>query len=244
MSTQFTGLPGAELQARPSPFELRSNTVWGTTFFTRTWRDHQAHASGMIAEFQRMKAEQSKNIESNVAIALKSEHGLYESHFDLFRDCKHPDVHQLYRFCAATVRRAVWEVNAREVDAKRIRVDFLESWYHITNQSGFHDAHYHTGCSWCGIYYVQAGSSAKERTQGAGNGLSRFYAPLSRGGIHADYGSKYLGNGVLDIPPRDGTLLLFPAYLLHSGLPYLGEQDRILVAFNTSSTLTDEPTEI
>jgi hypothetical protein len=27
-------------------------------------------------------------------------------------------------------------------------------------------------------------------------------------------------------------LLLFPAYLWHSGLPYRGEEDRIVLAFN------------
>ena len=28
-------------------------------------------------------------------------------------------------------------------------------------------------------------------------------------------------------------VLLFPSYLLHSGLPYRGAQDRIVIAFNT-----------
>lgn len=225
-------------------FGLQAKPAWPTMFFVRDWRDHGLHAPGMIGEFCRMKAEQQENIESGVAVGAKSAHGLYESRMDLFDTTSHPDVRQLGRFCASSVRRAVWEVNGREVDAKRIRVTFQDSWYHITNDSGFHDAHYHGGCSWCGIYYVQAADSAQTKEKGAGNGISRFYSPFGRGGIVDDYGNRYLNNGMLDIAPRDGLLVLFPAYLLHSGLPYSGMKDRILVAFNACAHLTDEPTEI
>lgn len=225
-------------------FGLQAKPAWPTMFFVRDWRDHGLHALGIIGEFCRMKAEQQENIESRVAVGAKSAHGLYESRMDLFDTTTHPDVGQLGRFCASSVRRAVWEVNGREVDAKRIRVTFQDSWYHITNDSGFHDAHYHGGCSWCGIYYVQAADSAQTKEKGAGNGISRFYSPFGRGGIVDDYGNRYLSNGMLDIAPRDGLLVLFPAYLLHSGLPYSGMKDRILVAFNACAHLTDEPTEI
>lgn len=225
-------------------FGLQAKPAWPTMFFVRDWRDHGLHALGIIGEFCRMKAEQQENIESRVAVGAKSAHGLYESRMDLFDTTTHPDVGQLGRFCASSVRRAVWEVNGREVDAKRIRVTFQDSWYHITNDSGFHDAHYHGGCSWCGIYYVQAADSAQTKEKGAGNGISRFYSPFGRGGIVDDYGNRYLNNGMLDIAPRDGLLVLFPAYLLHSGLPYSGMKDRILVAFNACAHLTDEPTEI
>jgi hypothetical protein len=34
-----------------------------------------------------------------------------------------------------------------------------------------------------------------------------------------------------------GTLVLFPAYLLHSGLPYKGDRDRVILSFNSRSTL-------
>lgn len=225
-------------------FSLQPKVAWPTTFFVREWRDHAVHAPGMINEFYRMKSEQRENIDSGVAVGAKSAEGLFESRMDLFDTTAHHDVRQLGRFCASSVRRAVWEVNGREVDAKRIRVTFRDSWYHITNDSGFHDAHYHGGCSWCGIYYVQSADSAQTKGKGAGNGISRFYSPFGRGGIVDDYGNHYLNNGLLDVAPRDGLLVLFPAYLLHSGLPYSGAKDRILVAFNACAHLTDEPTEI
>jgi len=233
------GRPG-----QPSPFELRSKTAWPTMFFTRLWRDHPKHTPGLLACFEELRSAQSKNIESEVAVGAKAEQGLFEGRMDLFETCGHPDVKQLARFCASTIRKVVWQVNGREVDAKRIAVEFKDSWYHITIDGGFHDAHYHSGCSWCGIYYVQAGDTPTDKPEGAGNGVSRFYAPVGCGGMIDDYGNKYLGTGMLDVPPRDGMLVIFPAFLLHSGLPYRGSADRVLVAFNTCTTLTDGPTGI
>lgn len=238
------GMPVGSVPHQPSPFELRSKTAWPTLFFTRVWRDHSKHAAGLLTRFSEMKAAQAKNIDSGVAVGAKAEHGLFEGRMDLFEHSDHPDVKQLVRFCASTIRKVVWQVNGREVEAKRIAVEFKDSWYHITNEGGFHDAHYHSGCSWCGIYYVQSGDAPTDRPQGAGNGVSRFYAPVGCGGLTDDYGNKYLGTGMLDVPPRDGMLVIFPAFLLHSGLPYVGTQDRVLVAFNTCTRLTDEPTEI
>jgi hypothetical protein len=36
----------------------------------------------------------------------------------------------------------------------------------------------------------------------------------------------------VDPKVEDGMLLIFPSYLLHSGLPYQGDVDRIVIAFN------------
>jgi len=55
--------------------------------------------------------------------------------------------------------------------------------------------------------------------------------------VKSDYGNSYLSNNRLDITPIDGLLVLFPAFLLHSGLPYKGERDRVVIAFNSRSYL-------
>lgn len=102
---------------------------------------------------------------------------------------------------------------------RHARVDFVDSWFHVTNDGGFHDAHYHSGCSWCGIYYVQTGESGTRTEGGAPNGGNRFYSPLATGGGYRDLGNEYPGTTYLDPPVRDGLLILFPSYLLHSALP-------------------------
>jgi uncharacterized protein (TIGR02466 family) len=138
------------------------------------------------------------------------------------------------------VAAAVAIANDHAFSAKDLEIDFPDSWYHITNAGGFHDAHLHHGCSWCGIFYLQVGQSdgPGKRSEGAPNGGSRFYSPLDRGGGYRDAGNRYLVPA-LDLPIENGLLLIFPSYLLHSGLPYQGQIDRIVIAFNAQCFLKE-----
>ncbi len=230
--------PGSAL----NEFELTPRTYWPTTIFSRRYRDHERDAAGIIQHLYDIKAGETKNIASDIAPSMKSKDGLFESKFDLFEKTTHEGLRRLIAFIESSVKRAVWHVNGREVDPNRIKVTFSDSWFHITNNSGFHDAHYHGGCSWCGVYYLQISDVPENPRDHAPNGVNRFYTPRPFGGNHSDYGNHYLGQGHLDVPPLPGTLVLFPAYLLHSGLPYKGAKDRVILSFNSTSTLVGEGT--
>lgn len=225
----------------PSEFELVPREYWPTVIFSRKYRDHARDAASIIAHLYELKNESDRNIASGVAPSSKSKDGLFESTFDLFEKTENPELRRLISFIESSVRRVVWYVNDRAFDPKRVRVTFTDSWFHITNNSGFHDAHYHGGCSWCGIYYLQMSDIPTQRPDHAPNGVSRFYCPRPFGGMQGDLGNAYLGHGHIDVPPEPGMLILFPAYLLHSGLPYKGAIDRVLLAFNTTSSLDPEP---
>lgn len=207
---------------------------WATNFYALPWPEHAQQAPGIIEYLYQLKDEQSANIDSSIATSAKSAEGLYESDFDLLAR-EHPGIVKLRAFIGGAVARAVSHVNGGELPPSRIRVEILDSWYHITNDGGFHDAHSHGGCSWCGVYYLQIGDSGRRSTGGAPNGANRFYSPFARGGTYKDYGAKYLDATYIDPPLADGLLLLFPSYLVHSGLPYRGDKDRIVIAFNTRS---------
>jgi uncharacterized protein (TIGR02466 family) len=221
----------------PGEFELVPRDFWPTTMFVRRYRDHARDAASIIAHLYELKAAETRNIASGVAPTMKSKDGLFESRFDLFETTQHEGLKALVAFIESSVRRAVWHINGRQVELDRIRVKFLDSWFHITNHSGFHDAHYHGGCSWCGVYYLQISDVPQERPDHAPNGVNRFYSPRGSGGRLDDYGNQYLAGASVDVPPVPGTLVLFPAYLLHSGLPYKGEKDRVILSFNSTSTL-------
>lgn len=182
-----------------------------------------------------MKSKQSTLIESGIAVGAKSSKGLYEGNFDLFA-VEENVLQELVAFIKRTLALAVSIANNQEARPEEIAIEFPDSWYHITNDGGYHDAHFHQGCSWCGIYYLQIGSSGQRSGSSAPNGGSRFYSPIHIGGAHQDYGNKYLTPSI-DPPIEDGLLLLFPSYLLHCGLPYLGEEDRIVIAFNARAYL-------
>ncbi len=211
-------------------YRLSGVQAWPTMFFRRFWQDFARENEAIVQLLQSLKKSQQTSVESGIAIGAKPSTGLYEGSFDLFRNSD-DSLQKLVRFVSDSLALAVSIANGQEHLTESIQVDFVDSWYHITNDGGFHDAHHHHGCSWCGIYYVKTGRSSSRTTESAPNGGSRFYSPLSVGGAYRDYGNKYLAES-LDPPISDGLLLLFPSYLLHSGLPYRGTEDRIVIAFN------------
>lgn len=222
------------------PFGLHFKQFWPTTCFMRVWEEHPREAPAIVRHLYELKSGQTSPIASGVAVGMKSAQGLYEGTFDLLAS-PHPSLVKLRLFIVDTLQQAIAHLHGDGGLGSAIAVEVVDSWFHITNGGGFHDAHFHGGCSWCGIYYLQVGDGQADRTsaRGAPNGGSRFYSPLHRGGSFSDFGTRYLDQASsIDAPIRDGLLLLFPSYLLHSGLPYTGAKDRIVIAFNTRSLLT------
>jgi len=218
-------------------YDLSGTQAWPTMFFTRHWSLAKQECPKIVALLQNMKLAQGATIDSGVAIGAKSAHGLYESDFDLFA-LPNESLELLVQFIRSSLALAGCVANGQEARPQDIQVEFIDSWYHITNEGGFHDAHVHHGCSWCGIFYLQLGSSGNRIGESAPNGGSRFYCPFHVGGSYRDYGNKYLTSSI-DPPIEDGMLLLFPSYLLHSGLPYRGTENRVVVAFNARLHVTD-----
>lgn len=216
-----------------SEYDLRGTQVWPTMFFTRRWNLYAQEAPSLLAYLRRLQADQSKTIDSGVAVGAKSAHGLYESNFDLFLQ-QESSLQSLVKFIEGSLALAVCVANEQQAQPQDVEIQFVDSWYHITNDGGFHDAHVHHGCSWCGIFYLELGASGIRNGKSAPNGGSRFYCPFNLGGNYRDFGNKYLTASV-DPPIENGLLLLFPSYLMHSGLPYRGEQDRVVIAFNAQS---------
>jgi len=208
-------------------------------FFTRRWQLHNQEKPAILDYLLGLKSQQADQIDSHVAVGAKSGVGLYESDFDLFSR-QNDSLQRLVQFIQKTLASAVCIANNQEATPDNVVITFVDSWYHITNQSGFHDAHYHHGCSWCGIYYLQLGSSGKRSGQAAPNGGSRFYSPLGLGGNYRDFGNKYLA-ATVDPSLENGMLILFPSFLMHSGLPYQGAEDRVVLAFNAQVHLKNSP---
>lgn len=218
---------------------LVQSLAWPTVFYTVTWPDHATRAPAIISYLRDRQAALTQRIASGVALTAKSRQGLVESPFDLL-DSSHPDLGKLKSFIEQVLRATIAQVNGSQVDPARIRPVITESWFHITNHGGFHDAHVHNQCSWCGIYYLQAGDCSTSDDSGPGNGVNRFYSPIPNGGSISDYGNAYLQSNRVDVVPKDGTMVLFPSYIMHSALAYRGKDDRIVISFNSYATLEPE----
>ena len=159
---------------------------------------------------------------------------LFESKFDFFNS-ELQAVQELKVFCEESLITVIKEVNQYDDDyMSNLVPDLRESWAHITNNNGYHDAHKHLNTSWGGIYYVNVGECGQIVDEDGilrMNGSNRFYSPIQY--FTLDPSMQYLRHDVADISPEDGVLVIFPAYLLHSATPYTGKKDRVVISFNS-----------
>ncbi|BCE03298.1 putative 2OG-Fe(II) oxygenase [Marinicellulosiphila megalodicopiae] len=199
--------------------------LWSTLMFEANYVDHQATAPELHAVINRLIESQKCDIQSFVA--TKAKNNLKESAFD-FLDTDDQYVQNLKFFLIELISTVAYEVNhpywPENVD---VHCEIIESWFHDTQNGGYHDVHSHPNCSWCGIYFLDKGESKID------NGQNRFYDPRSNADHYQDSGTAYLGaNGIWDIEPCDGQVIIFPSYLKHSAIAYFGKISRRVVAFN------------
>jgi uncharacterized protein (TIGR02466 family) len=211
---------------QPNPIQIRAQTHWITQIFTIDNPDHAQIKPGLVEyvyELERRGSEQS-------TVAPGAKGNMFESKFNLFHHDQ-PEVKRLKDFCLSSVHQIAAKLNAGLWSPDdRVQVNAVESWCHITRSGGYHDVHTHPMCSWCGIYYIDPGDSDVRGK----NGVNRFYEPRINVNFYSDYATRYLyQEGSVDMPSTEGMLVIFPSYLRHSALPYTGEKDRLIVAFNS-----------
>jgi uncharacterized protein (TIGR02466 family) len=113
----------------------------------------------------------------------------------------------------------------------------VTAWANVSRAGDANRPHGHAGAFWSGIYWVDDGGVAADPSIG---GLLELADPR---GIVADMVAPNLRFAVKDclsagrgetITPQAGTMVLFPAWLIHSVTPYRGTRPRISIAFNFS----------
>lgn len=209
--------------------QLQGLQLWPSMLFFQVWSDFSVYKDRILRSILELKNQQTQPIDSQIALNAKSAVGLYESNFDLFKSDR-DGIPDLVRFIETSLKLAVSVAHSQLVTPSQLAVNFVDSWYHVTTSGGFHDAHWHHGCSWCGIFYLEIGD-CQGGTASAPNGGSRFYCPICIGGAYKDAGNRYM-HPHYDPTLENGLLLIFPSHLLHSGLPYFGDKPRVVIAFN------------
>lgn len=157
-------------------------------------------------------------ISSNVAPTLK--HNLSESEFNFF-ESQEPCVVGLRNWIGVKLGETINTLNGTK---NNFDIWFRDSWYHVTKKYGIHDYHIHPNSSWCGIYYLD------DVEKGSG-GETRFFCPFEYG--YLDVGNKWITDVSFHVTPRKGLLCLFPSFLAHTQQLYTGDEERVVVAFNS-----------
>ena len=213
-----------ELNQEPN---VESITAWTTSMFVAELPEHDVLKVDLLPHAYNVRDSAQVDIASEVAVNAKN--NLFESQLN-FLEADAQGVAELKAILEEFVTAAVEQVNSACLEeGQALQAFIVESWCHITENGGYHDAHSHPNCSWCGIYYLDAGDCEMTKQ----SGINRFYDPRPCANQYHDAGTQYLdATGVLDFVPQNGQVVIFPSYLKHSALPYFGTRDRVVIAFN------------
>ena len=114
---------------------------------------------------------------------------------------------------------------------KIIYDDFLITgcWANISAPGASHEAHTHPNNYLSGVYYVQTQEGADSIT---------FIDPRSRAYVITPRASESRPDNVgrVTLRVREGTLVIFPAWLVHAVEPNTSDRERVSVSFNLMFT--------
>jgi uncharacterized protein (TIGR02466 family) len=103
----------------------------------------------------------------------------------------------------------------------------VEAWANVSGPGAFNMPHVHGGSYWSAVYYVRTGA-------GDGGQLVLHDPRMPGLRMHAP-GLRFRNAGPelrVEIKPKPGLMVLFPAWLSHSVEPWDGNGERISVAMN------------
>jgi len=144
----------------------------------------------------------------------------------------------LREFCLRELVQTVAQLNGyKAAFVQRLRVH-TDAWFHVTRRNGHFGVHNHPLASWSGVYCVDSGQHDGTSSD---SGRLSFINPNSLAGMYIDAGNASLGdpfgrgNQGFDLTP--GQLVLFPSWVQHYVMPFVGDGERITVAFVCSFRL-------
>jgi len=103
----------------------------------------------------------------------------------------------------------------------------LHVWATQATQSGFIDTHIHEDSWLSGAYYVELPAAIRD-DDATHAGWIEFGRPFANLPQPPDA-------AIRQVFPQVGTLLLFPSYLFHRTLPYIGSGERISISFDLAA---------
>ena len=166
---------------------------------------------------------------------------IFESTFDLF-DLEYAEIQQLKQNVLNALSHFINELEGRKYGKIPVSNMKVDAWFHITRNGGYISTHTHPMASWSGVYYVDSGYLDAPDPQDD-NGVLRFIDTRSFN-MYQDRGNIALQRpfnfGSINIPPANGRLVLFPSYLQHEASPFIGDGERICVAFNVSIPMPED----
>jgi uncharacterized protein (TIGR02466 family) len=169
----------------------------------------------LVAEARAMRA-------AGPGMSVSNQHG-WHSAMDLFHRSE-PGCAALCRHILAALRNATLRVSPGfDFSTKALQV---EGWININSQGSYNTPHSHAGWAWSGTYYAAVPENAPGRS-----GLLEFLDPRAGISVISVEGAGCFATK-MQVRPKPGEMVIFPAYLTHWVYPNELAGERVSVAFN------------
>ncbi len=100
----------------------------------------------------------------------------------------------------------------------------LDIWGTVLNAQGHQAAHMHRAAWVSGVYYAKLPDVMKQQ-DGSQDGWIEFCRPPDIFKCRTEHQLRV-------IEPREGLMVLFPSYIYHRTIPFVGDQQRVSIAFD------------
>ena len=215
---------------------LSINPFFSVPFATLQLEDAGPLCASLRDLFLRSEGERNRNLTRRDA-----QYGLFESKLDLHTWPDAP-VQQLFGFIHHALASTLHQLSQfAPQEYERLEFNY-HSWFHITRNDGHQACHNHPMASWSGIFCVDPGDSPPNQPQ---SGSVRFLDPRPGAEMYLDAGNERMRGqyhqGGFEFHHSMGQLVLFPSYVYHEVMPYLGTRPRMVVAFNSWIRIADQP---
>ena len=191
--------------------------AWATPIFDRKWTE--------TAAFNQRLRKIILEREGSDEGVRKSVVGGWHSTEDLL-SWPHPEMQRLVEM----IKEAVIELSevTSGLDASKSHGDatFI-GWANVLRNGGYNKVHTHPGCVWSGVYYVSVDDDVAEPVN---QGQLEFHDPRPAVEMVPSPGDSF--GQPMSFSPEEGRMFAFPAWLRHGVSPYLGDGERISIAFN------------
>ena len=130
-----------------------------------------------------------------------------------------------------SIKEVMREIVIHNQYRSNIKIEYDGMWANVNRYKDFNVSHVHPQCDWSGVYYVKTPEDC---------GLLSFTDPrkismLRRDELYQNAETTTIPpdhTGYISIVPKEGELIIFPAYLEHQVLPNRTDDPRISISFN------------
>lgn len=135
-----------------------------------------------------------------------------------------PEIGQLRDFMVEAVRALNVPTSGQ---AEESGTATISAWANVLRSGGYHRMHTHPGCVWSGVYYIDTGTPDPAHPT---SGRLELYDPRTGVEMMPMAGSPF-GQPFL-VDPQPGMMVVFPSWLRHMVHPFVGEGERVTIAWN------------